>query len=108
MFMTTVTLTAVLGILVGAAGASAKDNDLWLGTVHPDRANLTAWKHIGTFRSLQDCRKASQAHIRGRRVVECDILKKCDTVSTYECGLNCRLRYDGTPGLVFTCEKTEK
>ena len=71
---------AVITFVFAAAGVGCAD-DVWLGFVYPDRGNLFVHVSIGAYSSLEDCRAAAKAYMRGTGV---------DGSGDYECGKNCR------------------
>ena len=67
-----------------------KCTDRWTGIVYPDRSNLSIFKNIGEFNSLELCRNEAVSVLR----------KNSGQYSgDFECGLNCK-------GIV--CEETSK
>jgi hypothetical protein len=67
-----------------------KSTDSWTGIVYPDRSNLSNFKNIGEFKSLDECRSKSIYFLR-------EI--SAQSSGDFECGLNCK-------GL--TCEETSR
>ncbi len=68
----------------------------WEGFVYPDKNDLTVYKNIGVYNSLEACRSAS--------------LNKLSALGAtnrgdYECGLNCK---KGNVGSVKICEQTKR
>lgn len=71
-------------------GACKKES--WLGFFYPNKNDLTIDREIGSFSSLEDCRRAARALI------------EVNSNADYECGLNC----DTAKGKPYICEKTER
>ncbi len=67
-----------------------KCTDRWTGIVYPDRSNLSNFKNIGEFKSLDECRNESIYFLRKI---------SAQSSGDFECGLNCK-------GL--TCEETSR
>ena len=67
-----------------------KCTDSWTGIVYPDRSNLSNFKNIGEFQSLDECRNEAVYFLR--RI-------SAQYSGDFECGLNCK-------GL--TCEETSR
>jgi hypothetical protein len=67
-----------------------KCTDSWTGIVYPDRSNLSNFKIIGEFKSLDECRNESIYFLR--RI-------SAQYSGDFECGLNCK-------GLI--CEETSR
>lgn len=57
-----------------------KYTDSWTGIIYPDKSNLSNFKNIGEFKSLEECRNAAL-----------NALRKISSISQgdFECGLNC-------------------
>ena len=68
----------------------------WNGFVYPDKNDLTVYKNIGTFSSLEACRSADLSKLSALGAT-----KKGD----YECGLNCKSESIGS---VKLCEQTKR
>ena len=75
----------ILGIFV-----LKKCTDRWTGIVYPDKSNLSIFKKIGEFNSLEVCRNEAVSVLR--RI-------SSQYSGDFECGLNCK-------GVV--CEETSK
>jgi len=76
-------------IILGIFGIKSF-SDSWTGIVYPDKSNLSNFKNIGEFRSLEECRNESIYFLR----------RNSDQyVGDFECGLNCK-------GL--TCKETSR
>ena len=69
----------------------------WEGFVYPDKNDLTVYRNIGVYESLESCRAASL-----NTLSQISTIEKGD----YECGLNCENR-SGMGG-IKVCEKTER
>ena len=67
-----------------------KCTDSWTGIVYPDKLNLSNFKNIGEFKSLEECRNESVYFLRKI---------SAQYSGDFECGLNCK-------GL--TCEETSR
>lgn len=67
-----------------------KCTDSWTGIVYPDKSNLSNFKNIGEFKSLDECRNEAIYFLR--RI-------SAQSSGDFECGLNCK-------GL--TCEETRR
>lgn len=85
-------LAAALVAILALAGCSQE----WRGFVYPNRNDLSEWRAIGPFRSLEECRAASLDLLR-------DLVHSPERRGDYECGLNCR----PTRGL-NVCDRTER
>jgi hypothetical protein len=85
-------LTLVAGwlLLLVACG-----RDTWMGTVYPDRSDLTRHEQIGWYESLPACRGAAQRRLHQLRAAES---------GDYECGLNCEPLQDS--GDLWVCKET--
>ena len=79
----------ILSLILLTACSSEK----WDGFIYPDQNNLTQYKHIGTFLTLEEC--------RSRAVAELNVISSIDK-GDYECGLNCRVNDHG----LYICKKT--
>lgn len=77
-------------LLILAVFGIDKYTDSWTGIVYPDKSNLSNFKKIGEFKSLDECRNESIYFLRKI---------SAQYSGDFECGLNCK-------GL--TCEKTSK
>ncbi len=69
----------------------------WTGTIYPDRVNLTRSETIGTFDSLESCRRACQSRLADRGAT---------FSGDYECGLDCKPNPD--LGGILVCSRTER
>ena len=69
-------------------------SDRWQGKVYLNKQNLTNYRIIGEFSSLEECRDASLNYLRG--------IKALDT-GDYECGKNCTYNSELDE---YTCGKT--
>ena len=67
-----------------------KCTDSWTGIVYPDRSNLSNFKNIGEFKSIDECRNELIYFLRKI---------SAQSSGDFECGLNCK-------GL--TCEETSR
>lgn len=76
-----------------AAGCSQAS---WRGFVYPDKSNLSDWRELGSFPTLDDCRASAALYLRDMHATE---------EGTYECGRNCRRR--ATTGL-NECDETTR
>ena len=77
-------------------------NSDWSGWVYPDRNSLTDDIPIGSYATLEDCRKSA------RNILE-RLKKTPDNASVagdYECGFKCKA--DSGLGGINVCEKTER
>ncbi len=63
------------------AGSFGCADDVWRGFIYPDRGNLLTHVSIGSYSTVDDCRAAAQAYLRGIEAVD---------AGDYECGKNCR------------------
>ena len=77
-------------LLISGVFVLKKCTDRWTGIVYPDRSNLSIFKNIGEFKSLELCR--NEAIFALRRI-------SSQYSGDFECGLNCK-------GLV--CEETSR
>ena len=85
------------GLLFTALLASCAKPDRWSAFAYPQATDLTDFRYLGDFESLESCRAAVQAWR----------LEKAEAAKTdYECGKNC----EGVPtlGLPVMCETTER
>jgi len=71
-------------------------SDNWQATVYPNKNNLKAYKHLGTYSSLGECRRACLVYLE-------DI--NASNKGDYECGKNCK--YDSGYDM-YICEETLK
>ena len=69
----------------------------WRGVVYPNRDDLTKYREIGNFDSLEECRAAALSAIEA---------KGWGGRADYECGLDCEARLGAGGPLV--CEKTSQ
>jgi hypothetical protein len=76
--------------------SSCKENK-WEAIVYDDMNDLSEYKILGVFDSLEICRDASASYL---------IQSNLQQVGDYECGLNCEFR-EGW-GNTRICEKTEQ
>ena len=67
-----------------------KCTDSWTGIVYPDRYNLSNFKNIGEFKSLELCRNQAVYVLRSM---------SAQYIGDFECGLNCR---------AASCEETSR
>jgi hypothetical protein len=76
---------------------SCSKRESWSAFAYPNANDLSDFRYLGQFKSLESCRAAIHAWRTDMRVV-------ADT--DYECGKNC----DGVPsaGRPVICESTEK
>ena len=77
-------------IVIGALFALKKYTDQWTGIIYPDKSNLSNFKNIGEFKSLEQCRNEAISVLY--KIV-------AEHKGDFECGLNCK-------GVV--CEETSK
>lgn len=70
-------------------------NHEWIGFVYPDKNNLWNDQHIGTFKTLESCRREAS-----------NILHQINATYSgdYECALNC----DTSRGKPYVCEETAR
>lgn len=57
-----------------------KCNDKWTGIIYFDKSNLTNYKKIGEFKSLEECRNEAVYLLRSNSTINS---------GDFECGLNC-------------------
>jgi len=67
-----------------------KYTDSWTGIIYPDKSDLSNFKNIGEFKTLEECRNESIHFLRGI---------SAQYSGDFECGLNC----NGS-----TCEETSR
>ena len=68
--------------------------DSWQATVYPNKEDLTNYKHLGKFSSLEECRDACLGYLEG-----INALNRGD----YECGKNCKYKSESD---LYMCEET--
>jgi hypothetical protein len=87
-------MSRVSALMVAALAAWAC-SERWDGFVYPEKANLLEVRNIGTYSSLEDCRRAARS-----------VLAALDaTTGDFECGLNCR---PPDSGGLHVCEETSR
>jgi hypothetical protein len=69
-------------------------SDRWQGRVYLNKQNLTNYRNIGEFSSLEECRDASLNYLRGIKAL---------ATGDYECGKNCTYNSELDE---YVCEKT--
>ena len=69
-------------------------SDRWQGIVYVNKQNLTNYRNIGEFCSIEECRDASLNYLKG--------IKALDT-GAYECKKNCKYNSELDE---YICEKT--
>jgi len=79
---------AIILILFLLLFSACIKKDRWQLTIYPDGSDLTTYKHLGEYPTLESCRSVATS----------SITEKGD----YECGLNCRPFKEDT----FICKKT--
>ena len=90
-------LRVVSSIALFAAAVSwGCANDVWRGFVYPDRGDLLTHESIGTYSTLEDCRAAAHAYLKGIKAVDS---------GDYECGKNCHLDESSE---LQVCEETSR
>lgn len=80
----------VVILVISAILLLKKCTERWTGIVYPDKSNLTTFKNIGEFNSLELCRNEAVAFLRKN---------SAQYSGDFECGLNCK---------GFVCEETSK
>jgi hypothetical protein len=70
--------------------------DTWEAFAYPNRSDLTRHVALGEFSTLEACRAAATAYLRGALATD---------RGDYECGLNCKASSSGGPKV---CERTER
>ncbi len=83
-------------ILAMASFLSSCKNDRWEAIVYEDKSDLSEYKILGVFDSLENCRDEAVTYLYNNNL---------QSVGDYECGLNCEFR-EGW-GNTRICEKTE-
>lgn len=68
----------------------------WTGYAYPDRNDLTEYRRVGTFQSLEECRAESLNLLR-------ELVRSPEQRGDFECGLNCRYRNG-----LNVCDRTER
>ncbi len=58
-----------------------KCTDSWTEIIYPDKSNLSNFKNIGEFKSLDKCRNEAVSFLR---IIE------AQNKGDFECGLNCK------------------
>jgi hypothetical protein len=70
------------------------EEDEWMSFVYPNKTDLTTYRNVGAYQTLESCRAAAWALIDAGGWQE---------TADYECGLNCK------PGaVILLCDKTER
>ena len=82
----------IISFLLASCG-----EEKWEGFVYPNKNDLTVYRNIGVYESLESCRSATWYMLS-----EISSIERGD----YECGLNCEYR-SGMGGIKI-CEKTER
>jgi hypothetical protein len=86
-------MTKKIGILILVIlviSGLKKYTDSWIGIIYPDKSDLSNFKNIGEFKTLDECRNESIHFLRGI---------SAQYSGDFECGLNC----NGS-----TCEETSR
>jgi hypothetical protein len=86
-------MTKKIGLVILAVLAIfnlKKCTDSWTGIIYPDKSDLSNFKNIGEFKTLEECRNESIHFLRGI---------SAQYSGDFECGLNC----NGS-----TCEETSR
>lgn len=73
----------------------AKDN--WEAIVYDDRNDLSEYKILGVYDSLDDCRTVAVSYLYSSEL---------ESIGDYECGLNCEFREGWADTRI--CEVTEQ
>jgi hypothetical protein len=81
---------------VGALALTGCWRDTWESFAYPNRNDLTRHVALGEFSTLEACRAAATAYLRGALATD---------RGDYECGLNCKASGSGGPKV---CERTER
>jgi hypothetical protein len=80
----------LLAVLISTIFLVKKCTERWTGIVYFDKSNLSNFKNIGEFKSLEECRNEAIYLLRSN---------SSQSSGDFECGLNCN-------GL--TCEETSR
>lgn len=72
------------------------EKDVWAGFVYPDKSNLSKYRVVGNFPTLDECRRAAVGLIRQESWSRAD----------FECGLNCKASRGADGPLV--CKQTSR
>ena len=73
----------------------------WLGTVYPSARDLTVYKHIGMYNTLEECRAAVSEWV--------ELIKETSGLDPdYECGYRCKPLFPNLEDSVLVCKETLK
>eukprot|EP01029_Cantina_marsupialis_P028191 TRINITY_DN77583_c0_g1_i1.p1 TRINITY_DN77583_c0_g1~~TRINITY_DN77583_c0_g1_i1.p1 ORF type:complete len:107 (-),score=12.44 TRINITY_DN77583_c0_g1_i1:242-532(-) len=90
------TTISIIFIFTGCFGGQDNSKQEWTSLIYPDNTNNKRSKKLGVYKTLEECRKASENE-----------LQRLDLTSRgfYQCGLNCSFN-EGMQ--VEVCEKLSK